>query len=75
MRSNAYAYFSCRAKHESRDEDDLRLKYIAMCTVARNRDPRVVCGPAARDNQHDTGDGEEDEECPECKGDTPPETP
>lgn len=43
-----------------------------MCTVAGNATPKVVC--RQRDDEHVTNEDMDDEDCPECKGDTPPET-
>lgn len=66
------ARFKCAAKHEERDEDPLRLVYIARCTPSRVGQ-LPTC--AQRGRAHDTGNDNEDENCSECKGDTPPETP
>ncbi|KXS98406.1 hypothetical protein AC579_1384 [Pseudocercospora musae] len=73
MCTNVYAEFKCKDKHENNDEDPLRIKYIAMCTTARNANPRVIC--RQRDNEHVVDEDDSEEDCPECKGDTPPETP
>lgn len=72
MCDDVVARFKCAPKHEERGEDPLRLKYIARCTTARQNG---LPNCRDRDRAHDAGDDMPDEDCPECKGETPPETP
>jgi hypothetical protein len=74
MCTNVHAYFKCRAKHE-RDEGvgaGLRLKYIATCRLFRAT--RVICTPANRQSEHVVDEDDDDDNCPACKGETPPES-
>jgi len=77
MCSNVVARFRCRDRHQQRGDgwgqnSDMKLKYIAKCTQAR-QNGLPAC--AQRDTIHIASEDENDMDCPECKGDTPPETP
>lgn len=73
MCESTYAYFRCRQKHEQAGEDGLRLMEIRTCAIARQA--RVTCDLANREDVHETASDDPDEDCAECKGDTPPTTP
>jgi len=73
MCTNVYAYFKCRDEHEQRQEDGRRFKYLAMCDIARNDNPRIMC--LQRVDEHVLNEDDTEEDCPECKGETPPQSP
>jgi hypothetical protein len=47
--------------------------YIANCRTARVN--QITCPQDQREDAHDWQEDEDDEKCPACKGETPPETP
>jgi hypothetical protein len=74
---NVVARFRCANTHQQRGDGwgqhaDMKMKYIAKCTQARVY-RRPTC--TQRDTIHVAGEDESDIDCPECRGDTPPETP
>ena len=75
--SDVVVRFRCAGIHRRRRDgrgqnSDMKLKYIAKCTQARgNRLPTCV----QRDTIHVTDEDEDDIDCPECRSDTPPQTP
>lgn len=77
MCSNVVARFRCARRHQLRGDgwgqnSDMKLKYIAKCTHARqNRLP--VC--EQRNTIRIAGEDEDDMDCSECRIETPPETP
>lgn len=73
MCENIHAYFRCRRIHEQRGEDGLRLVEIRTCGIARQR--RVTCDENNREDVHETGSDDPEDNCPACKGETPPTTP
>lgn len=73
MCDDAVAEYACADHHEARGEDRTRLKEIHKCLAAQNSTTGVAC--AARGRSHDWQDDEPDKDCPECRGETPPETP
>ncbi|KAF2245218.1 hypothetical protein BU26DRAFT_522317 [Trematosphaeria pertusa] len=74
MCQNVYAEFRCADTHEQRGEDRTRLKHIARCDTALNSPTGQSCLDP-RDNVHIVQEDEPDINCPECRGETPPETP
>jgi len=73
MCDDVVARFQCAEKHEERGEDPLRMKYHAMCDTSRNNNAPICAAP--RDRTHVLQEDEDDKDCPECRGETPPETP
>jgi hypothetical protein len=69
------AEFKCADKHEQAGEDRLRFKHIARCTTASQSPTGISCPPALRDREHVLQEDDPEENCSECKGETPPETP
>ncbi|RMZ66336.1 hypothetical protein GMOD_00005471 [Pyrenophora seminiperda CCB06] len=47
--------------------------YIARCGTAQANG--ITCPPHQRQDTHDWQEDKDDEKCPACKGETPPETP
>jgi hypothetical protein len=47
--------------------------YIARCDTADQN--QVTCPPNQREDVWDWQEDKDDEECPACKGETPPESP
>jgi hypothetical protein len=72
MCDKVYAEFACADKHEARGEDRSRLKHIQKCVASRGG---ATCNDNAMELIHDTNQDNPDEACPECRGETPPETP
>lgn len=72
MCEDIYARFRCAQKHEEEGGDGTKKKHILQCALAQQI--QVSC-PEPRDQVHDTSEDDPEEDCPECKGDTPPETP
>lgn len=70
MCDDAVAEFACADTHHSRGEDRARLKEIKRCLAQQN-------GPCCtnRGRAHDWQDDDPSQDCPECRGETPPETP
>jgi len=72
MCDKVYAEFACADYHEARQEARERLKHIDKCFASRGG---PTCNENAMDSVIDRGEDEPDMECPECRGETPPETP
>lgn len=73
MCEDVVARFRCAPIHEARGEDPLRFKHHVQCSpvvAARG----ATC-PPPRDRVHILQEDEDDLVCPECRGETPPETP
>lgn len=47
--------------------------YIARCRNAIQN--QMTCPPGQREDVHDWQEDKDGENCPACKGETPPETP
>ena len=74
MCDDGVAEYACADRHEARGEDRTRLKEIKRCQVAQTAGG--ACAPAQRGRAHDWQDDDpNNRECPECRGETPPETP
>lgn len=73
MCDDAVAEFACADRHEARGEDRARLKEIKRCRAAQNGIYGACC--AIRGRAHDWQDDDLAQDCPECRGETPPETP
>ena len=73
MCEDAVAEFKCADRHEERGEDRERLKEIKRCKDSRESETGAAC--AVRGKAHDWQDDDPDRDCPECRGETPPETP
>jgi hypothetical protein len=73
MCEDAVAEFACATRHEARGEDRARLKNINRCLAAQNSPTGMAC--AVRGRAHDWQDDDANQVCPECRGETPPETP
>ena len=69
MCEDIYAKFKCHEKHEEAGEDGTKKKHILKCVQGT----QATC--AVRTSVHDTSEDDLENECPECKGETPPETP
>ena len=67
------AEFRCSDTHEERGEDRLRFKHIARCAPAVARGQ--TCHQDNMDQVHILQEDEADIDCPECRGETPHETP
>ncbi|CAI6328669.1 unnamed protein product [Periconia digitata] len=65
--------FACSSWHARLGGEPTRIKHIAHCraAVARGRS----CPKFQRSDDHVLQEDEPDELCPECKRETPPETP
>jgi RNA polymerase subunit RPABC4/transcription elongation factor Spt4 len=72
MCDDGLAEYACADRHEARGEDRARLKEIKRCLNVQNNN-LPVC--AVRDRAHDWQDDDDTQDCPECRGETPPETP
>jgi hypothetical protein len=72
MCDDAVAVFACADRHEERGEERERLKHIMKCQTARDSETGATC--TVRDRAHDWQD-DDTQDCPECRGETPPETP
>jgi hypothetical protein len=74
MCQRVYAIFGkCQEKHEQNGEDALKMKHVARCGDAI-RDG-TTCPQHTWEDVHVLQEDEPNEECPECKGQTPPQTP
>ncbi|KAH9222680.1 hypothetical protein DL95DRAFT_380396 [Leptodontidium sp. 2 PMI_412] len=73
MCDDGVAEFACTDRHEARGEDRARLKEIKRCLAGEHAG--VSCSPNQRGRAHDWQDDGPDQDCPECRGETPPETP
>jgi hypothetical protein len=73
MCDDVFAEFACAARHAERGEERTRLKHIARCQRAIHSETGQAC--ADRDNAHVAQEDEPEKDCPECRGETPPETP
>jgi len=71
MCQNVRAVFRCAERYDQRGEHIDRLKHIARCDQAR--ETNHMC--EEREEVHILQEDEPDDDCPECKGETPPETP
>jgi hypothetical protein len=75
MCDDAVAEFACADSHEARGQDRTRLKEIKRCLAAQNSETGACCDPTTRGRAHDWQDDDNTQDCPECRGATPPETP
>jgi hypothetical protein len=76
MCQNIYARFRCSDMHnEIEGNDGLKLKHIARCDIARQSPTGAACPPAQREDVHIMQEDKPEENCPECRGETPSETP
>lgn len=66
------AVFQCSGRHENRGEERTRVKHFARCTAAILSGQ--LCPPANQEDVHVVQEDEPDENCPECKGEIPPES-
>lgn len=78
MCSDIVCRWKCSPRHREREDGwgrnrDLKLKYIAKCFAA-SQNGQPAC-PPPREVVHEIGEDDEEEVCPECRGETPPETP
>ncbi len=73
MFDDNYAEYSCADKHEERGEERARIHHVALCQTAQ--DNGQTCDANERGRAHDWQDDDDTQECPECRGETPPETP
>ena len=74
MCQDVNAVFQCFAKHQDlNNPEGLVLKHIARCDTAVQAG--ITCPPGQRDIAHILQEDEPDKDCPECRGETPPETP
>jgi hypothetical protein len=73
MWDKVYVEFACADLHQSRGEDRSRFSRIEKCYQAHQAG-RGTCNPPLQEvidpNQNDP-----DQNCPEGRGETPPETP
>lgn len=67
------AEFKCSDMHEDMGEERTRLKHFARCDMAMAIN--IVCPPAQQEDVHILQEDQPDELCPECKRETPPESP
>lgn len=72
MCDDGVAEFACAGRHRARGEDRTRLKKFKKCLYVQNND-LPAC--AVRDRSHDWQDDDLTQDCPECRGETLPETP
>lgn len=68
------ARFRCAPTHEDRNEDPRRFKHHARCQAVI-QSGGALCPPAQRQVEHVLQEDDDDENCAECRGETPPETP
>jgi hypothetical protein len=73
MCDDNYAKYSCADKHEKRGEERARVRDVRLCRNAQ--DTGQTCDASNRGRAHDWQDDDDSQECPECRGETPPETP
>jgi hypothetical protein len=73
MCDKVYAEYACADKHESNGEERTRLKHIVRCDQAVQR--QMTCHEQNMGAAHILQEDEPDEDCPECRGETPPESP
>lgn len=71
MCQNVRAIFRCEERHALRGEHIDRFKHIARCDEAQASGQ--MC--QVREEVHIIQEDDPDDDCPECKGETPPETP
>jgi hypothetical protein len=69
------AEFRCADRHEQAGEDRRRLKHIVRCGTALQTTTGATCPPPLRTTEHVLQEDEPEQDCPECKRETPPETP
>jgi len=72
MCDDGVAEYACASVHEGRGEARTRLKEIKKCLHVQNNS-LPVC--AVRGRSHDWQDDDDTQNCLECRGETPPETP
>jgi hypothetical protein len=72
MCDKVYVEFACADWHESRGEDRARVSHTEKCFPAHQRG-EGTCVPQGE--VVDTNQNDPDQNCPECRGETPPETP
>ena len=74
MCDDVVARFRCAPTHETRGEDPLPFKHHVRCppVVASGG---TICPPAQRERVHILQEDDDSQDCPECRGETPPETP
>lgn len=74
MCQDVNAVFRCVVRHQTIDNPEgLVLKHIARCDAAIQA--RTSCPPGQRVIAHILQEDEPENDCPECRGETPPETP
>jgi hypothetical protein len=73
MCEDAVGVFACADRHEERGEERERLKHINRCQTAIDSESGMAC--ADRGRSHDWQDDDDTQDCPECRGETPPQTP
>ncbi|KAF2185437.1 hypothetical protein K469DRAFT_707687 [Zopfia rhizophila CBS 207.26] len=73
MCQNARAMFACSTWHASLGDEPTRIKHINQCRAAITRGQS--CPEDQRTNDHVLQEDEPSINCPECRGETPPETP
>ena len=73
MCEDALAVYACADVHEGRGEDRERVKHINRCQTAIRSETGAACFNRGR--SHDWQDDDENQNCPECRGETPPQTP
>ncbi|KAF2179328.1 hypothetical protein K469DRAFT_716329 [Zopfia rhizophila CBS 207.26] len=73
MCQNVRARFACSTWHASLGDEATRIKHIAQCRTAIARGQS--CPENQRTHNHVLQEDEPDQNCPECRGETPPETP
>ncbi|KAL5615530.1 uncharacterized protein BROUX77_001367 [Berkeleyomyces rouxiae] len=71
MCDNVYAEFRCAIFHKACGEEGIRLKHIVRCNLAQANG--LVC--ALREGVHILQEDEPLQDCSECRGETPPESP
>ncbi|KAI0837474.1 hypothetical protein F5Y06DRAFT_270510 [Hypoxylon sp. FL0890] len=71
MCDNIYALFSCADEHEAKGESRTRLKRIKTCHLFNVNNETCT----DRDDIHMISENETWHECPECRGEIPPQSP
>ena len=74
MCDDVVARFRCAAIHEARGEDPLRFKHHVRCRPVVTSSG-ALCPPAYRERAHILQEDDDSQDCPECRAETPPETP
>ena len=68
------ARFRCAPNHENRGEDPLRFKHYTRCQPVVTSGG-ALCPAPQRTTEHVLQEDDDDQDCLECRGETPPETP